>query len=121
MRLIALSIVFLFSCDHTRSSDCVFGASSPIDVTLTNDCDSDMDVTFYSYNKLDNEFELIKTIPLDKDESKTVCIDNEGQVTEGVYVKMTDKTKLIKLTWAETFRLNLCDNSFVIDKSKGPK
>ena len=121
MRLIALTIAILFSCDHKRSSDCVFGASSPIDVTLNNDCDSDTNATFYSYNKVDNEFELIKTIKVDKDESKTVCIDNEGYVTEGVYVKMTDKTKLIKLTWAGTFRLNLCDNSFLIDKSKGPK
>jgi ribosomal protein S17 len=121
MRLYILTIIIFFSCDHRKSGDCVFGTSSPIDVSLTNDCGSDQEVSFYSYDNGAKNFELIKIITVKKNENKTTCIDNEETVTDGLYVKTVDRTKLVTLKWAETFKINLCDNSFIIDESKGPK
>ena len=71
-------------------------------------------------NKLKKEFELLKIIIVPKDEIKTICIDNEGDVTEGLYVKMIDRTKMIELGLATGFNLELCNNAFEIEKSKGP-
>jgi hypothetical protein len=88
---------------------------------MTNDCGSDREVSFYSYNKSENEFELLKIATVDKGEIKTICIDNESEVTEGLYIKTIDRTKMVKLGLATGFNLNLCDNSFEIEKSKGPR
>jgi hypothetical protein len=120
MRLIIIIVLILFSCDK-RSSDCVFAASSPTNVILKNNCNSDREVSFYAYDSSKKEFNLIKITTVYKDALKTICIDNEGSVAEGLYIKMTDRTKMIKLGMATGFKLNLCDDSFQIEKSNGPR
>ena len=121
MKLILLLTIILFSCSGIGSKppDCGFAPSTPTDLTLINDCDADKKLLLYYYDTLDNDFVLIGTLTVEKKESKKVCIENEGPVEKGLYIKMSDRTKMIKLNGE--FRLQLCDNSFQIENNQGPK
>ena len=123
MKLTLLMTVILFSCSSngSRPPDCGLAPSSPTDLTLVNDCDLDKKILFYYYDTTDNDFELIGTLTVAKKENKKICIENEGPVENGLYIKMNDRTKMIKLEYGQEFKLQLCDSSFQLENNQGPK
>ena len=116
-----LNIILLAGCSNVSRLECGFGASSPVDLTLINDCDSDEIILLYFYDTSDGTFEFMKSLTVEKNENKIICIENEGSVIEGLYIKVNDRIKMIKLEYGQDFKLRLCDNSFVIERNKWPK
>lgn len=117
MRQLAGTILFLMAiilsdCKKSESEDC-FGASSPVDLTMINDCDSDKTVGLYQ--QTDNDLELLRSTKIEKSTQATICIENEGPVEDGLYIKFDNTTKLIKLQYGRDFKLNLCDSTYLTE------
>jgi hypothetical protein len=112
-----INIVFLLTalggCRRSESTSDCFGASSPVDLTIVNDCGCSMRVNLYKYS-VASDFRIVHSLEMKSEESRTLCIENEGSIADGVYIKTVFGTKLIRLTYGEDFMLNLCDSLFLI-------
>lgn len=112
-----LTTILVYSCNQKESaSDCP-GASSPVDLTLANDCNGNSIVKLYERNGT-NDFRLIKLVEVEANKNLTTCLENEGPIEKGLYLRTGNKTKMIKLKYGEEFRLNLCDTTFQVEDIK---
>lgn len=111
--LLTIILSFLMSCEGKESSFDCFGASSPIDLTLNNNRTDDQVLSLFNYSE-EEGFNPIGTLKVEAKSQKTICIENEGPVEEGLYLYNGGQTFKIKLTWGENFILNLDDSTHLI-------
>ena len=104
--------ILTYGCRRDANYEC-FGASSPTDLTLSNDCDVNKIVRLYARTGT-NDFQLIKSVEVETNKRLTTCLENEGPIVDGLYLRFDDGTKLIKLKYGEEFKLSLCDSTFQI-------
>lgn len=54
-------------------------------------------------------YSLIKTLLVKAKNKKTICLESEGDINNGLYVYTYDKTFKIKLSYPNDFELNIRD------------
>lgn len=114
--IIIYLISILFSnCGGIDSKYGCLGASSPVDLTIVNSGNTDLIVSLFDHSEKSG-YNLIGTIKIKGHKEKIVCIDNEGPVTDGLYIYCYDRTYKINLSNTETFRLDLTDSTYLIPK-----
>ena len=73
-----------------------FGASSPVSLNLINNSDATQKLTLFEYQD-GNGFEKITKINVDAWAFKTICLDVESPLSNGLYVFNGEKTYKMKL------------------------
>ena len=118
-KLIILSLIVLLvsDCIGVESKFNCFGASSPADLTMINDGNSDLIISLFEHSN-ETGYNLIGTVKISPYEEKTICLENEGPIVDGLYIYYYDKTLKIKLSSSEKFVLNLSDSNYFIPTIK---
>ncbi len=74
--ILLLTTILTYGCSQKESTYDCFGASSPTDLTLTNDCDAIKTIKLYE-RKGTNDFRLIKSVEIETNNRLTTCLENE--------------------------------------------
>ncbi|WP_147294310.1 hypothetical protein [Pontibacter diazotrophicus] len=90
-----------------------FGASSPVDLIIKNNYNNDEILTLFQYTD-EEGFNRIGTLKVNAKSTKTICLENEGPIEEGLYIFNGERTHKIRLKWAEDFVLNLNDTAHLV-------
>jgi len=104
-------------CGRIESKLGCFGASSPVDLTMVNNGDSDLIVSLFDHSEKDG-YNLLGTVRIKAQEEKTICLDNEGTVVNGLYIYYYSRTFKIEFSNSENFRMNLMDSAHHISTIK---
>ncbi|WP_162056047.1 hypothetical protein [Pontibacter pamirensis] len=90
-----------------------FGASSPVDLIIKNNDNSDQVLTLFQYTD-EEGFNRIGTLKVNAMSAKAICLENEGPIEEGLYIFNGEQTHKIRLKGAEDFVLNLNDSAHLV-------
>jgi hypothetical protein len=113
--IIFLAIISRLSCMQTGHYNYhCFAASSPTDLSLFNSYDRDVDVYLLDFSDKYG-FGVVKKIHLKSIQGETICLENEGPITSGLYIHRESVTSKIKLSSQESNSFDLSDTTFNID------
>ncbi len=106
--ILVFMICLLFQNCRLESKWNCFGASTPVDLEIKNTFGKNIKVGFYEYSEK-KEFKKIGKVSLKIDEQKTLCFENEGSITNGLYIFSNGLAFKIKLSTSSDNRFDFID------------
>ena len=109
--IILLLISSIVCCKKQTNYDCIV-ASSPTDFKITNSFNYAIDVYLFDFSE--GDYGLIKKIHLRDNDEKFICLENEGPLSEGLYIYRNGVTSKIKLLSQQENSFDLNDSTYII-------
>jgi hypothetical protein len=103
--LFYISLFTLISCNQIDGRfSCGLAPSSPTELIIHND--SSIEIELELYVKMDS-YKSIAKFKLEPNEQKSICIENEGEIIQGLYFDYNGKKTMIKLKSQRLNKFNL--------------
>ena len=105
-----IGMMLIFSCSEIESKySCGIAPSSPTDLSIENKTPDNIKLDLFVY---ENNLEKIGQVKIKSNEIKTICLENEGAITNGLYLIYNDSTSIIKLKSQRVNRFSLSNRTF---------
>lgn len=91
-----------------------FGASSPADLEIINPTDKKVQLIFI-VSANDSGYEKLGILKLQPQETKVICLENEGNITDGLFIYFNETVSKITLSNTEINKIDISSKKYQVE------